>query len=597
MIRFLRKHPYMFGGIVSLLIILGATIVLAYRIYQNTVAETKTIQGLRQVQMVHNAVGRIEFYLQHLAKDMHMLATLPHAAGLQAPSFEENIEHFFRKANPIAVSGFFVVDENGTLVYATGDSVLNGFTDFVGRQLHEYKTSNPTDSVWISPVTRLETATASKLYFTILVPILQAGKGNSSGYSWYEFAGFLGCLVDFNAIMHRFIEQIRFADTGFAWVMDGEGRLLFHPRHPEMILRSIFAPKSDCKRCHTSFEKQIYFLNNHAEYQEFQVGSEKPKIIAKASLNVFNIHWAIAASVDRAEIVSAVGKKYGVFLWLIGLSMLSILTAGVFLLHMNIKRVQAEEYSRYCEEKNRLQEQINHATKLASIGELVDSVAHEINTPAGIISAQVDVLRLNKEKLPYQENLDVIKDQTRRIANYTRSLLRFSRGMHFNPRPVNFPALVEECLMLLGHRLRAGHVRVLKDWPAGLPKVVVDRDQMQQVIINLLNNALDVLPERGEIILRLRMKKDEKSQTGLELLICDSGPGIRPENLSRIFEPFFSTKPPEKGTGLGLSISQAIIHRHGGSIMAESGDGTGTTFRIFLPQQHREKKNGGNTNR
>jgi len=590
-----KKRPFMTVGVITLVTILTATLFLSYRIYQNTVRETKTIQGLRQVQMVQNAAIRTEFYLQHLTKDMHMLGTLPCLQTLDEDAIAVNVKHFFVSSNPLAVKSIFVVNKKNELIYSTSDSLPGWLNPQLEKGLDAFMAYNQPDSVWVSQVTKHATSNRNEgLFFIVLVPVLRTTFSQDHPYSGSKFTGFLGFLVDFNVVMHRFVEPIKFGKTGFAWVMDQDGRLLFHPHHPEMVLRSIFATKTECTQCHTSFEKQITFLNSHADYQEFQVGNERPKLIAKASMHAFNIRWDIAASIDRAEVVAFIQNNYRLFSWLVGLSLLTILSAGVLLLHLNIKRFQAEEYSRHCEEKNELQEQIDHASKLASIGELVDSVAHEINTPTGIISAQIDAMQLQAEENTDQEVLRIIREQTRRIAKYTKSLLRHSRGMSFQPRPVNIVDVIEECLMLLGHRFRAKQIIMEKAWQRGLPEIFVDRDQILQVFINLLNNALDALPQKGRIRLEIRKTKKMAKQKGIEIRLSDNGSGIPPGDLDNIFKPFFSTKSPEEGTGLGLGISQAIIQRHQGTIQVKSTPGQGTTFIVFLPnnQNDLEMRNG-----
>jgi signal transduction histidine kinase len=318
-------------------------------------------------------------------------------------------------------------------------------------------------------------------------------------------------------------------------------------------------------------------------YQVYQVGNEPPKILAQSPMTVSNEEWVVAVSIDLAEVTANIQKNFWLFFWQVGFVVAGTILGGILLLFVNIKRVQAEAHSRFSEEKRLLQEQIDQAAKLASIGELVDSVAHEVNTPVGIISAQVDAIILQAKKISNNEELQIIKDQTRRIANYTHSLLRFSRSRRYQPEATDLVDMMEECLTLLGHRFRASGTGIKKIWAKNLPPVRVDRNQMQQVLLNLLNNAVDALNGHGEIYLEMRAEKSEKKISGVEILVSDNGPGIKQENLPRIFDPFFSTKPPNKGTGLGLAISQAIVKRHGGWIHADSVEGNGACFTVFIP--------------
>ena len=156
--------------------------------------------------------------------------------------------------------------------------------------------------------------------------------------------------------------------------------------------------------------------------------------------------------------------------------------------------------------------------------------------------------------------------------------------MKFKPEFVNLGAVIEECLVLLGHRFRAQKIVIHKKWPANLPQVKIDRDQMQQVIINLLNNAFDAMNGQGEIQIKIHETVNDVGASWIEMAVCDNGHGIDSDNLPKLFNPFFSTKEPEKGTGLGLSISRAIVERHGGQIKVESEVGKGACFVVCIPE-------------
>jgi len=232
------------------------------------------------------------------------------------------------------------------------------------------------------------------------------------------------------------------------------------------------------------------------------------------------------------------------------------------------------------------QEELNHVSRLASLGELVDSVAHEINTPTGIISIQTDTLKIKSSKSDIAEEIDIIKKQVTRIANYTRSLLNYSRRLPFKPEPVNIISLVDDTIFLLGHRLREKKINLIKDYPSAISNLMIDRLQIEQVIINILNNACDAIKNRGEIKISLKEYSvdpdNNEVSRGILITINNSGDKIPEDIIEQIFEPFFTTKPEGKGTGLGLSISRKIILRHSGTIKVQNTE-TGPAFIIKLP--------------
>jgi two-component system NtrC family sensor kinase len=225
----------------------------------------------------------------------------------------------------------------------------------------------------------------------------------------------------------------------------------------------------------------------------------------------------------------------------------------------------------------------------------VDTVAHEINTPAGIITAQADAALLQmKEKNNFSEELNIIKNQTKRISKYTRSLLGYSKRVPFSPIPANLKVILDESVYLLGHRFRAKKIAIKKTYPPKLPVLLLDRNQMEQVFINVLNNAVDAIAGPGEIIIEVQIirqtfkSEDDITEKEIKIDFIDNGKGISPNELNNLFKPFFSTKLPREGTGLGLYISKAIILRHRGKINILSDVGKGTNVSIVLPVNRKE---------
>lgn len=227
--------------------------------------------------------------------------------------------------------------------------------------------------------------------------------------------------------------------------------------------------------------------------------------------------------------------------------------------------------------------QLMQAAKLASLGELVSGVAHEINNPLGVIVSRTEYLQdLAGEGRPpgeFVQDLDVIGRQTQRIGRTVQDLLSFARPHAMELRQVPVAEVIERSLKLTATRLRDAGVRLRIEVPAEIPALRADVDRLEQVLINLINNAADAMPDGGELRIRA-----EVSGSQVLLSVGDTGMGIPEEDLKRIFDPFFSTKPG-RGTGLGLSISYGIIRDHGGRIWAESRPRRGATFFVSLPAE------------
>jgi signal transduction histidine kinase len=221
-----------------------------------------------------------------------------------------------------------------------------------------------------------------------------------------------------------------------------------------------------------------------------------------------------------------------------------------------------------------------HAEKLAAIGRLAAGVAHEINNPIGVILGFAQGL---ERRIEASSNLNAavtaIVREARRCKSLIQELLTFSRTSTPTWESVDLNVLLDGTMQLLTARARAQATRVFLHVDASLPMVVASRIGLQQVIVNLANNALDAVADKGEVSIRC----ERASEDVVRIEVADTGPGIPSEILSRIFEPFFTTKDAGKGTGLGLSLVHDIIDQHGGRIDVESRLGAGTTMIVTLP--------------
>jgi two-component system NtrC family sensor kinase len=227
--------------------------------------------------------------------------------------------------------------------------------------------------------------------------------------------------------------------------------------------------------------------------------------------------------------------------------------------------------------------------KMASLGKLAAVVAHEINNPLTGISTYARLLRkklsstdesqegMNGET---QKALKLIDEEATRCGNIVRNLLLFSRtpGARFSEEDLG--PLLERCVMLVRHRAELEDIELRLDVAEHLPRVACDASQIQQMILALAMNALEATPAGGYVALSAHPRGEEG---GVVLKVEDSGRGIPPENLDKIFEPFFSTKEEVTQVGLGLSVVYGIVNRHHGTIDVQSSPGSGTSFTIRLP--------------
>jgi two-component system, NtrC family, sensor kinase len=226
--------------------------------------------------------------------------------------------------------------------------------------------------------------------------------------------------------------------------------------------------------------------------------------------------------------------------------------------------------------------------KMATVGRLAAGIAHEINNPLQMITSQASWLgellpdedpTLVKNMEEYQKAVEQIKHHVQRAGTITHRLLGFSRKMSSQQEKVQVNELIEETVSFVEREAEYNNITIVKELAKDLPATMTDGPQLQQVFLNLVNNAIDAVGQGGKIELSTKVRDDGK----LVMEFADSGPGINPENIKQIFDPFFTTKDPGKGTGLGLYISYDIIQKLGGSIIVENGKSGGAIFTIVLP--------------
>jgi two-component system NtrC family sensor kinase len=231
--------------------------------------------------------------------------------------------------------------------------------------------------------------------------------------------------------------------------------------------------------------------------------------------------------------------------------------------------------------------QSEHASKMASIGRLAAGVAHEINNPLAIINEKAglmkDILEVsgnmpdNKDK--FLSLISGIAESVNRCRTITHRLLGFSRRMEISQDAIDMNDAIQEVIGFLEKEILYRNIRLELNLQENLPKVITDKGQVQQVFLNIINNAIDALKKNGLINVTTYAKDDKF----IGIAIKDNGSGIPKENLKHIFEPFYSTKEKGEGTGLGLSISYGIVQKLGGTILVESEINKGTTFFVELP--------------
>jgi two-component system NtrC family sensor kinase len=234
------------------------------------------------------------------------------------------------------------------------------------------------------------------------------------------------------------------------------------------------------------------------------------------------------------------------------------------------------------------QEQVIRSEKLASLGKLAATIAHEINNPLAAVLTYIRLImklismgRFTEERIDnISQYLGTMEVETARCGEIVKNLLAFSRQSSLDIKLHSVEEIIEKSLILVSHDLEIREIQLVKHIEPGLPNIQCDFRQIQQVFLNLMSNASEAMAKGG--VLSVTTNKVD-TEDFLEVAIADTGCGIPKEDLKNIFEPFFTTKEEGKGVGLGLSVVYGIITRHNGSIEVESKLGKGSAFKVRLP--------------
>ncbi len=348
----------------------------------------------------------------------------------------------------------------------------------------------------------------------------------------------------------------------------------------------------------------VFILNRAGEYQTRY--SDRHRLMEKADISSIPLHsgvrlveethdgrreflatawlkgdsWVLVARQQVPALFGLLDVRSSVT-WLSLLGLLVVPLLSYVIVRHRLKQIQGLEA-----EHAALFESVAQSQKMAVIGRLAAGVAHEINNPLAIIQAQAGVLSdivAESPELPhateFKERIAKIGAQVERGRKVTHRLLGFSRRLGPELEPVNVTAALDETIGFVEKELEACRIRIVREYTPDVPIIRSNLAQMQQVFLNLINNALDAIGQDGELRLLVRCMGGE-----ILVTVTDTGPGIPSKDLDRVFEPFFSTKGGDKQhTGLGLAICQEIMRRLGGRISVESTPGQGTVFSLWFP--------------
>jgi two-component system NtrC family sensor kinase len=489
----------------------------------------------------------------HLAERRHILETVSENHRLSEIADPGRLQELLNNLNRVSGQGFVdlgVIDTNGDHLAYVGPYDLRG--------------RNYREADWFREVlVRGEYVSDVFLGYRQVPHCIVAVRSSRDGQTWVLRATINGAQFD-DLVQAEFL-----ADGSEVFIVNRSGLYQTTPREGHLLDSSSL----------TGVPEFAGLRDSRVE------ADDRTEIRVMTWIN--DARWLLVVQQDLARVQAPVNQAIarGAYVVLVAVAIL-VLTAFLATWHLT------RQIDKATAEREEISRAFIRSAKLASIGELTTGLAHEINNPLAIISAeQTNIADLlvdpGASPADREQALSSVKrcqNQVRRCATITQKLLQFGRNQESHVQPTGLAPRLIEIQALLERQAQLRNISINLHVDDTLPPVLADPIELEQVIVNLINNAFDAMPSGGDITIRADLDVDR-----VLVEVADTGAGIPPENLDRVFEPFFTTKPVGKGTGLGLSVCYGIVRSWGGEIEISSEMGGGTAVRLILAfQEHVE---------
>ena len=552
--RSLTRNMILSVIVISLGPLILFSILIGYQFH--TSYQNKVLDHLQEIVRKHKQ--NIDSFLNERLANVAMLVRVHTLKRLSSEAFLKEALSLFREEYGGVFVDLGLVDERGVQVAYAGP--------------FELKRANYANSEWFkrafqSPfyISDVFLGLRGLPHFIITV--------KPEGARWL-----LRATIDFVAF-NSLVEATQLGKTGSAFIVNRNGDFQTRPRFEGAFHREMLTGFLSRK----PVEERV---------EVFENDDPSGRTFLSLMTPLKNGQWILVYLQDKTDAFADLyrARRLGIIIFLLG--GLGIVGTSVFLSRRMVQRI-----ARADREKEMMNEQVIEAGKLASVGELAAGIAHEINNPMAIMVEEAGWIEdlLQEEEFQEGANLDEfkravkqIKTQGKRCKEITHKLLSFARKTDPAIKVVQLNDLVEEIVALCEQRAKYSSIHINMNLMSPLPTIHASPSEMQQVLLNLINNAVDAMEKSGgsiDITTRL-------DGAYVVLDVADTGPGIPQANLARIFDPFFTTKAVGKGTGLGLSICYGIIHKMGGEISVNSAVGIGAVFHIRIPRPKIDGKTG-----
>jgi len=525
--------------------------------YFTTSLETGTVASLKRIVEDHRQM--IDFFLTERKSDLDFVI---HAYKFEDLSHTDKLNEVFdflqKKSNAFVDLGVF--DEEGNHVAYHGPYKLRSKV---------YK-----DADWFKNVMQKGFYISDIFLGFRQVPhFVIAVEREENGKKWV-----IRATID-SFVFNDLVKKVRIGKTGEAYILNTEGVLQTDRRSGGNLM----AKPSE----------NLSIPESKLDIQTFTQKNERSETFFYATTWLKNKDWLLVVRLEEVDAFSYLHTAFYLIIMTVIIGGMAIIVLAVYLTNHILRHLTETDA-----EKEQLNQQLIRASRLAELGEMAAGFAHEINNPLQIIRTEQSLIEMifsemkdNGEFKPseslaeLQDSMDQIKLQIERCAGITQAILKFGRQSEPVFKHVDLRRFIPEIIRMIEKKASVQGIEIEQELEGDTPSVHGDAGQLQQVMLNLLNNAMDAITEKhgsqgGRLL--IITGRDEEDRFAV-IMVQDNGSGITPDNLKKIFSPFFTTKPVGRGTGLGLSVCYGIINHMGGTMQVNSQEGMGTTFTIRLP--------------
>jgi len=538
--------------VIPFIVILG----IGYYYFKGSI-ENSTIATMRRIVQDHGQM--IDSFLSERKANLQFIH---HSFGFEVISNAENLEHIFtqlqKESNAFVDLGVF--NKEGLHIAYMGPYKLVG-RDYGGE-------------AWFKEVMK-QGYYISDVYlgYRRIPHFIIALKREDGGKTWV-----IRATID-TYMFNDLVKRVRIGKTGEAYILNEKGVLQTERRSGGNIMES-------------DLDNIDYYPKQEEGISTF-IGKDVKGIEYLSAITWLNEKkWLLVVRQEKADAFKALRAATYLIVLVLVIGGGAIIGVALYLTDRIVRRMEGMDT-----EKEQLSDQLVRASRLAELGEMAAGFAHEINNPLQVIRSEQALietilsdlkekgeLKESEDLAEVEDSIDQIKLQIDRCARITQAILKFGRQGEPVYKELDLGGFIPQVIEMVATKAAVHGITLKEEISEDTPKIHGDAGQLQQVLLNLFNNAIDAILERhgtqgGELVVGAGPKEDGK----VRVMVRDNGCGINPENLKKVFAPFFTTKPVGKGTGLGLSVCYGIIDRMGGVMEVSSEKGVGTTFTISLP--------------